>query len=156
MTRASRVGGQRGFALIIVLWAGLLLSVIAASFAFNMRVETRLATNLLDNSRAGAIAEAGIRRAIVALLADAPAARWIVDGRIYELPFGGGHMRIRMTSDSSGIGPNSTARPLVYTIDAVGALPGGTRASRRAMIRLTGRARDPFTIVAWYESIPES
>jgi general secretion pathway protein K len=303
-----KTGTSGGFALIIVLWAGVLLSVIAASFALSMRTETRLAGNLVEDAQAGAIADAGIRRGIVALLAEAPDLRWVSDGRIYELPFGGGRMRIRMVSEngkidlnhapeeliegllsslaesgelsdprqaariaaaildwrdadhwirvdgaedqnykagglplgardgaflsvdeltlvfgvgadiharlapfvsvyswtsqvdpitaprqvlravpgldadsvdrfiavrnvwqagdgdpshmplgllSAGIHYLSLAKSSVYTIDAVGESAAGTRVSRRALIRLTGRARQPFAIVAWFESIPD-
>lgn len=308
-----RSGTDRGFALVIVLWAGVLLSVIAASFAFSMRVETRLAGNLAERARASAIAEAGIRRGIVALLADPSDPRWVADGRLYELPFGDGSMQIRLLSENGKIDLNgapealvqgllrslaesgeisdarlasriagaildwrdpdkrvrpdgaedrnykASGRPVgsrdgaflsvaelgqvlgvdaeayarlaprltvyswapqvdpmtasrqvllavpgldaglvdrfiaareasyaerlaggggsprlpmellspgarylsraesrVYTVEAVGELPGGARASRRAVIQLTGDARKPFTIVAWFDSIPDS
>lgn len=304
---------NHGFALILVLWAGVLLSVITASFALGMRAETRLAGNLVEQARAEAIADAGIRRGIVALLADAPGPRQESDGRVYELPFGDGSMRIRLTSEdgkidlngapdvliegllaslarsgeiasadqaarvaaaildwrdpdqwvrfegaedqtykahgvvlgprdgaflsvaelnlvlgvdtdtylrlapwvtvysrASQVDPITAPKPVllaipgldadlvdgfvaarnawhagqsvasaswsplplallspgarylsraesrVYTVDAVGVLPGGTRASRRAVVQLTGRPRKPFTIIAWLDSIPDS
>lgn len=111
----SRSGrkARRGFALVIVLWAGVLLSVIAASFAFSMRIETRLAGNLVERSKASAIADAGIHRGILALLADAQEARWIADGRPYELAFGGGSMRIRLVSENGKMDLNGAPEALV-------------------------------------------
>ena len=106
-------GAQRGFALVIVLWAGVLLSVIAASFAFSMRIETRLAGNLVERARAQAIADAGIRRGIVALLAHGPGPRWIADGRLYELPFGDGTMGIRLLSENGKIDLNGAPEALI-------------------------------------------
>lgn len=50
----------------------------------------------------------------------------------------------------------SWAESRVYTVDAVGVLPGGTRASRRAVVQLTGRARKPYKIIAWFDAIPDS
>ena len=50
----------------------------------------------------------------------------------------------------------SRAGSRVYTVEATGELPGGTRASRRAVVQLTGDARKPYTIVAWFDSISES
>ena len=103
----------RGFALVIVLWAGVLLSVVATSFAFSMRVETRLATNLVERSQAQAIADAGISRGIVALLADARGPRWVADGRAYELPFGDGNMRIRLLSENGKVDLNGAPEALI-------------------------------------------
>ncbi len=106
-------GTNRGFALVIVLWAGVLLSVIAASFAFSMRVETRLAGNLVERAQAEAIADAGIRRGIVALLADASGPRWVADGRPYELPLGDGSMQIRLLSENGKIDLNGAPEALI-------------------------------------------
>lgn len=105
---------QRGFALVIVLWAGVLLSIIAASFAFSMRVETRLAGNLVERAKAQAIADAAIRRGILGLLAESPASRWVADGRPYELPFGEGLMRIRLFSDNGKVDLNGAPEALVH------------------------------------------
>lgn len=313
MTMPRRSAPNGGFALIIVLWAGVLLCIIGASFALGMGGETRLAADLVVRAKAEAIADAGIRRGILALLADPSGPRQESDRRLYELPFGDGSMRIRMTSEegkidlngapdaliqgllqalyligelssqeqaariadaildwrdpdqwvrthgaedrtyaANGIGLGardgpflsvaelnlvlgvdaaifarlapwvtvhsrasqvdpvtaprivllaipglepeavdryiaarnawradqgangegrgrlpvdllwpgadylSTSDARLYTIDAVGVLPGGTRASRRAVIQLTGRARRPFTIIAWFDAIPDS
>ena len=81
---------SRGFALIIVLWAGVLLSIVAASFALEMRAESRRAGTLLARAKAEAIADAGIRRGIVALLANPSEPRRESGGSLYELPFAGG------------------------------------------------------------------
>jgi len=104
---------HRGFALIIVLWAGVLLSIIAASFAFSMRVETRLAANLVERAQAEAIADAGIRRGIVALLEAPSGPRWVADGRLYELPLGDGSMRIRLLSENGKIDLNGAPEALI-------------------------------------------
>lgn len=105
---------QSGFALVVVLWAAVLLSVIAASFAFSMRVETRLAGNLVERAKAAAIADAGIRRGILALLADARMPRWIADGRAYELPYAGGSMRIRLQSENGKVDLNGAPEALIH------------------------------------------
>jgi general secretion pathway protein K len=113
MTGFAGCRGNRGFALIIVLWAGVLLSVIAASFAFTMRVETRLAGNLVERAQAEAIAEAGIRRGIVALLAHPRDPRWVTDGRVYELPLDDGRMLIRLRSENGKIDLNGAPEALI-------------------------------------------
>ncbi len=63
-----RTASERGIALIMVLWAIALLTVIAASYAFETRTEALLSANLVDKAKAEAAAEAGMRRAIADLL----------------------------------------------------------------------------------------
>jgi general secretion pathway protein K len=136
----------RGFALVIVLWAGVLLSVIATSFAFSMRVETRLATNLVERSQAQAIADAGISRGIAALLADPSGPRWVADGRTYELPFGGGNMRIRLRSENGKVdlngAPEALVQGLLRSLAESGELPDADQAARIAAAILDWRDPD--------------
>ena len=63
-----RMGSARGIALVVVLWGVTLLAVVAASFTTTTRTETKLARNLLDNAKAWALADAGVHRAVLALL----------------------------------------------------------------------------------------
>jgi general secretion pathway protein K len=123
-----------------------LLSVIAASFAFSMRIETRLASNLVTRARAEAIADAGIRRGIVALLADASAPRWIADGRLYELPFGDGSMQIRLRSENGKIdlngAPEALIRGLLRSLAESGEIADAERAQRIAGAILDWRDPD--------------
>ncbi len=137
---------QAGFALVIVLWAGVLLSVIAASFAFSMRIETRLAGNLVERVRAEAIADAGIRRGIVALLAGPAGPRWIADGRLYELPFGDGSMQIRLLSENGKIdlngAPEALIRGLLRSLAESGEIADAGQAQRIAGAILDWRDPD--------------
>src|SRR5512134_1041789 len=56
--------GTRGIALLIVLWALLLLGTLGMSFAFAMRTEAMAARNTLDGARAYYQARTGINRVI--------------------------------------------------------------------------------------------
>ncbi len=146
MRSRRQSGTQRGFALVIVLWAGVLLSVIAASFAFSMRIETRLAGNLVERARAEAIADAGIRRGIVALLADPSGPRWIADGRLYELPFADGSMQIRLLSENGKIdlngAPEALIRGLLRSVAESGEIADAQRAQHIAGAILDWRDPD--------------
>jgi general secretion pathway protein K len=71
---------QRGMALIIVLWLIVLLGVIAAGHASNVHSETRLAMQQLESAKARVLAEAGIQRAILALLLQNSDSEWPVNG----------------------------------------------------------------------------
>lgn len=64
--------GPKGFALLVVLWALLLLGMLAISFSFAMRTEAIAARNAVDASRAYYQARTGIHRAI-SILSDSSA-----------------------------------------------------------------------------------
>lgn len=64
---------QRGFALVLVLWALIALAAIAVAAGATGRTEARLAANATDAARAGHLADAGIHFALNDLLASPPA-----------------------------------------------------------------------------------
>ncbi len=97
---------QRGIALLIVLWGLVLLAVIAASFASGSRTETMLARNLVDNAKARALADAGVYRAISALLETKFDRRWRVDGTVYPFAYGDGTVRISVQDEGGKIDLN--------------------------------------------------
>src|SRR5688572_25743651 len=86
----ARLRGQRGLALLAVLWLVTLLSVVAASFSATSRTETQLARNAVEKAKAEALADAGIYRALLGLLEPDPDRRWRTDGTVYVLVFGAG------------------------------------------------------------------
>jgi len=59
----------RGLALVTVLWVLVLLALIAASFTATTRTEINLTRNEVENAQAEALAEAGLARALLGLLA---------------------------------------------------------------------------------------
>jgi general secretion pathway protein K len=64
--------GNRGIALLLVLWALVLLGTLALGFSWSMRTEAMAARNGIDETRAYFQARTGVNRA-VALLASLPA-----------------------------------------------------------------------------------
>ncbi len=60
--------GQRGLALVTVLWVLMLLSLVAASFTLTTRTEINVTRNLIENAKAKALADAGVYRAILGSL----------------------------------------------------------------------------------------
>lgn len=113
MRLPARRDAQHGFALIIALWAAVLLSVVAVQFVLSIHAESRLARNLIEGARAEALADAGIRRGILALLAGEGDPHWIADGRPYELPLGDGSVRIQLTAESAKIDLNTASEALI-------------------------------------------
>ena len=109
----NRYHTHGGFALIIVLWTTALLSVIAGSFAFGMRLETSLTSNLLARAQAEALAVAGIQRGILALLEPDTAQRWKADGSVHQVPFGDGTLRISIRAENGKIDLNRAPDQLI-------------------------------------------
>lgn len=99
---------QRGIALVLVLWATTLLTVIAASFAFSMRTETLLAQNLAASARAQALADAGVQRAFYEMFKPgSDPQRWKGDSAPHQWQFGGGKITIALQDISGKIDLNS-------------------------------------------------
>jgi len=94
--------GQRGIALVVVLWLVVLMTVIGASHARNMRIETSLAFNHVGTARARALAEAGINRAIMELFVGDTATRWPLDGTARQIQLDSGSVNIAIR-DASGL-----------------------------------------------------
>ena len=105
---------QHGSALVLVLWATTLLTVIAASFAFSMRTDTLLAQNLAASARAQALADAGVQRALYEMFKPiADLQRWKGDGVPHQWEFGGGKLSIMVLDVSGKIDLNSASDDLL-------------------------------------------
>ena len=89
--------GNRGIALVIVLWALTVIAVISANFTTSNRDGLFLARNTVERAKAEALADAGFYRAVLAianqenepLIADDAAAAGQPDGLSASLPSGG-------------------------------------------------------------------
>ena len=101
-----------GFALVLVLWVLSLLTIMAASFALDMRRETAIISAIKTNAQAAQLAESGIAIAEVMLLSPDPIKRWRIDGSIYQIDFAespekpGGSVRIKLISEAGKININ--------------------------------------------------
>jgi general secretion pathway protein K len=100
MTGAGR-GQPRGFALITVLWAMLILAAIAASIIATGRTESRLSATHRGIAQLDAVADAAINLAILHLLAPEIEQRPPVDSTPFAMEFAS--YRVAMTvQDESG------------------------------------------------------
>lgn len=104
---------ERGLALVLVLWALLLLATVGLSFGFAARVETAAGTALSEEVRAEAVAAAGVRRAMVALLAEDQDQRWPLDGSIREIPWPESRLQVSVRAESAKIDLNHAAPELL-------------------------------------------
>jgi general secretion pathway protein K len=84
-----------GIALVLVLWATTLLTVIAASFAFSIRTDTQLAQNMVALSRAQALADAGVQRAVYELFKpETDKLHWRGNGVTHDWEYGGAKISV--------------------------------------------------------------
>ena len=97
----------------MVLWAVALLTVVAASFAYEARTEALLAANATDRARATAAAEAGVMRAIAGLLLPAQA-RWEHGDAPRMVEFAGARLHIVVQSVHGKIDLNAATDSLVH------------------------------------------
>lgn len=105
---------QHGIALVLVLWATTLLTVIAASFALSMRTDTLLGQNLAAAARAQAVADAGMQRAFYEMFKPiGDLQRWKGDGVPHQWEFGGAKLSISLLDVSGKIDLNSASDDLL-------------------------------------------
>jgi general secretion pathway protein K len=113
---------QRGFALVSVLWGTVLLALLAANLLRTARTDVALASNLVAAAEAEALADAGVHRALFALLARDTAGQWQADGRSYELPLAGGQAVVSIQDEAGKIDVNNAPDELLLAaLSAAGA-----------------------------------
>ena len=134
-------GGDRGVALLLVLWALVLLGTLALGFSLSMRTEAMAARNGIDETRAYFPGATGVNRAIV-LLASLPADNVLaatIAGRDGDASY---EVRIESESgkmDVNLVGGGGPSRDLEKGRASGGG--GGRRPGRDP--RLAGRGRRP-------------
>ncbi|MBB6184154.1 general secretion pathway protein GspK [Oleiagrimonas soli] len=108
-----RRSAQRGVALLVVLWATALLTIMLAAYAVTTRTEGLQARYQFDQTRARYAAEAGIARAVYGLRESDPKQRWIADGRPYTFRFDNAVVRVTLTDESGKVDLNAATPELL-------------------------------------------
>jgi general secretion pathway protein K len=106
---------QRGFALVIVLWSLVLLSLIVTQLMMGGRTETRIAANLAANAQAEAVADGAVMEAVFHLL-DGPDRRWTADGAPHVLMQSRAQATVRAIPESGKINPNTASIELLTAL----------------------------------------
>jgi len=104
---------EQGFALILVIWALVLLSSLAGGFAYAVRHEIRVAGDMAAIARAEAIATAVLNTAVLALSNTDPEQRWQIDTQTHPVPWPGASGRVTVRSESGRIDINKAPRELL-------------------------------------------
>ncbi|MBS0561864.1 MAG: general secretion pathway protein GspK [Proteobacteria bacterium] len=131
---AARAGGegaveQRGFALVAVLWAGMMLAIIVASLMASARSEALIARNRLRTATLDATADAAINAAILRMLDPVPAQQPPADGSAFPVPFNGRTAEVRVTDEAGKVDLNKgDGALLTLLLRAAGLEPDAAKA----------------------------
>ena len=116
--------GQRGFALLIVLWTMALLALLGSTITAAGRSETKIAANLVAGANAQAAADAAV--AVVAFhLLDATDAHWDPGGPPRTLDIGDSRVSVTMVDQRNRVDPNDAPAGLMAALLRQVGVPGG-------------------------------
>ncbi len=127
-------GGDRGFALLVVLWSLVLITLLTTQILIGGRTALHLAANLRAAAMAQANADGAINEAVFHLISTGPDA-WQPDGTAHVLNAGGTIVTLRVTSLAGRINPNLASTALLAGLfQATGASPAQARTAANAII----------------------
>lgn len=112
-----RWNGERGVALVIVLWTVMLLTVIAGNFVFAMRTETLVVRNAVSAAQAEAMANGAVHRALYETFKPvADVNTWKADGRERQWEKNGAKIKVVMMDESGKIDINTSSDVLLKSL----------------------------------------
>lgn len=158
--------GERGIALVAVLWVLVLLATLVLGFVVEARTGLRIVHNDSETAEARAIADAGVTLAILGVFDPTPRSQWRGDGSVHALRYAGGTIQARVEDEDgkldANMAPVTTLRSLFQTLGAVdpdriaAAIDARRRAVRAAADpSVTGRPPPPaFTVLDDLRGLP--
>ncbi len=108
MNGRCRINSQHGIALVLVLWALLLLTIVTGSFSLMARMDRLEANTLLSGTQARLSAEAAINLAVLALRDPADETRMRADGRLYQQEIDGVLLEVSAIDERGKLDINAT------------------------------------------------
>lgn len=108
--------GQRGVALILVLWLVTLLSVVASAFALSVRRESVLLRTTRDHSEARALLDGALQYAWLRLHVPESHGRWLSNGAVYEVVYGAGRVRLELRDEAGKVNLNLVKEPMLISL----------------------------------------
>lgn len=110
-----RQAAQRGFALLIVLWALVLITLVVTQLTAAGRRETQLAGNLRTQAQLEALADGQVHAAIFHLMDRSPDG-WRADGRMRAQDLPGAQAEIRITDEAGKVNPSNATPELLQAV----------------------------------------
>lgn len=149
-------GGQRGFALLIVLWVLVLIAFLTAHVTASGRTEIRIAGNLAANAAAQAAADGAIYQAIFNLSDPRPERRWALDRAPHQIEIGRSRVTLQFEDEDSRVNPSFASPALLEALLRVlGSDPGSAAGLANSIAEWVGSAPDrrpPAAVLAEYQA----
>jgi general secretion pathway protein K len=115
---------QEGVALVLVMWIAMLMSLLAASYAFSVSTETRVMADIRARAESRALAQAAVHYIIGGMAQWLPDERPLtLDGAPYTWRFAGRDVVIRVTDAAGRVDLNLAAPLLLERALAYGGVP---------------------------------
>ncbi len=125
---------ERGFALLIVLWAMVLLAILAAQVTGSGRAESHLAAALRQSAQLEEAANGAVYETIWHLV-DGSGEQWPVAAGVYELDEPGAHVRVEIEDERGKLDINQVPEPLLESLFLALGFDSGT--ARNAAVGIT-------------------
>ncbi len=121
--------GQRGVALLLVLWACTLLAILLGGYAALSRTEGLQARYQFAQTQAHYAAEAGVMRAFYGLQDPVAKQRWIGDGRTYSFKYDDATIRVSAIGEGGKVDINAASPEVLQGLfQAAGTAPAAAKA----------------------------
>lgn len=133
--RAAPRPGERGAALIIVLWICAVVALLAGAFAGTVGLEARRTANMVAAAQARALIDAGIAHAVARLTHPDPSRRPVADGRPLAVVEDGAALTLRLWDETGRLDLNRAPPELLSAVLAEAAGADGRRAAALALAR---------------------
>jgi hypothetical protein len=104
---------EGGFALLLTIWVLILVALMAASLASQIRSEARIAHNRTELAFAKGLADAGVAFGLNGLLDPIIINRWPADGRARFVSYGGGTIDIHVQDEAGKLDLNTAPIELI-------------------------------------------
>lgn len=150
MPRGRVAREERGFALLLVLWSLILISLIITQLLSAGRQETQLASNLRQAAVAESIADSAVQDTIFHLLTN-PAPLGADGAHVLTMP--GGSARISLRDAAGMINPNIAPQPLLTALlQSCGASAGQAAQLTQAITDWRSPANDMRPLINAYRA----
>jgi len=139
---------QRGFALLAVLWAAMMMAIIVGSMMASSRSGALIARARLNAATLSATADAAINGAIARMLDPDPARQPPTDGRHWGVTFDGIPVRLSVQDEAGKIDLNRASEALLSRLLEIGGLSPGQAGVMADRIR-QWRSPSASHLVSW-------
>jgi len=146
---------QQGVALLLVLWALALLSLLLAGLASWVQLESRQALWARQHTQAQLAAEAGLAMAVQGLSDPQQRKRWVADGREIALQFDGAQLRVSVRSERGKLDLNSAVvGDIARLAQACGAGKDQAAGLSQELERRRGLGSPPLRVIEEVRQLP--